>query len=69
MFTEQDKKRKNWRSQKRALRKARGKVKRLKSQIANGRHIPSKLPALRVDLQDAEIKVSVLELKVGDKPE
>ena len=70
MFTNEEKRNKNWRSAKRALRKARNKVARLEKKLKGKRFEGDKQQAdLKDQLTDARVLVSTLELRVGDKPE
>lgn len=69
MFTKEDKMKKNWRSIKRALKKARNKRDRLLKRLEKGKYDKESLPELRTQITEAKVQVSVLELRVGDKPE
>jgi len=69
MFTDEEKKIKNWRNAKRILRKARNKRDRLVKKLAAGRYDASELTKLKNAVTNAKVRVSVLELKIGDKPE
>ena len=70
MFTEEDKKIKRWRSDKRKLKTARNKVKRLEKALKDHRYeTEHQKKELQAKLQDAKMRVANLELKVGDKPE
>ena len=69
MFTEDNRKTKNWRSAKRMLRKARNKKVRLEKKLKDGRHTVKDKPMLKEELTDTKVHISVLELKIGDRPE
>jgi hypothetical protein len=69
MFSEDDRKTKNWRSAKRLLRKTRNKRDRLLRKLERGNFDQKDKLQLMHDITDAKVQVSVLELRIGDKPE
>lgn len=69
MFTEEDRKTKNWRNAKRFLRKIRNKRDRLLKKLERGNFETKDKLQLMHDITDAKVQVSVLELRIGDKPE
>ena len=70
MFTEEDRKIKKWRNDKRKLKTARNKVKKIEKALKDHRYEGEhQKKELQAKLQDAKIRVSTLELRVGDKPE
>ena len=69
MFTDLDRRIKNWRSDKRTLRRLRNKRKKLERQLKNGRHTTADKPKLKEALANVKVQISVFELRVGDKPE
>lgn len=69
MFTEEEKKKKNWRAAKRKLTKARNKRDKLMKKLANEKYAAKDLQSLREAITDAKVDVATLELRIGDKPE
>lgn len=69
MFTEQDRKMRNWRGALRKLEKARNKRDKLVKRLEAGKHDAKDSQSIKQQIVDLRVKISVLELRIGDKPE
>ena len=67
MFTKKDKARKNWRSQKRALRKARNKRERTIRRLSGNGLTSEERVRLQNALTRMNVKIATLELRVDDR--